>query len=159
MRNLITNIETKTLQAAAVVNGNGTVFNITGLGTVAVQVLISGAGTTQVNFEVTVDNTNWAAIKGTTVPATSSLVSITITSGMFQFDVGGFLQFRARISDTVGVISVTVIAAGVTFGTGGLSSETDTELETDDLDTGVGTDTQAIVGVALAESGGHVLLG
>lgn len=35
----------------------------------------------------------------------------------------------------------------------------DTELETDDLDTGAGTDTQAIVGLALAESGGHALVG
>ena len=159
MRNLITNIETKTLQDAAVADGNGTAFSITGLGTLAMQVVIVGAGTTQVNFEVTVNNTNWVAIKGTTVPATSSLVSTTIVSGMFQFDVGGFSQFRARISNTVGVVAVTAIASGVTLGTGGLSSETDTELETDDLDTGVGTDTQAIVGIALAESGGHALLG
>ena len=159
MRDLITNIETKTLQNAAVADGNGTIISITGLGTIAVQAIISGAGTTQVNFEVTVDNINWTAIKGTTVPATSSLVSTTIISGIFQFDVGGFLRFRARISNTIGVVSVTVVLAGVTFGTGGLSSETDTELETDDLDTGAGTDTQAIIGIALAENGGHALLG
>lgn len=35
----------------------------------------------------------------------------------------------------------------------------DTELNTDDLDTGAGTDTQAIIGLALAESGGHTLVG
>lgn len=34
-----------------------------------------------------------------------------------------------------------------------------TELTLDDLDTGAGTDDQAIVGLALAESGGHVLVG
>lgn len=39
------------------------------------------------------------------------------------------------------------------------SGAIDTELTTDDLDTGAGTDTQAIVGIGLAESGGHTLLG
>tara|TARA_Y100000310_G_scaffold202967_1_gene203212 strand:+ start:2661 stop:4019 length:1359 start_codon:yes stop_codon:yes gene_type:complete len=39
------------------------------------------------------------------------------------------------------------------------SGTVDTELEADDLDTGAGTDTQAIVGIGLAESGGHTLLG
>lgn len=41
----------------------------------------------------------------------------------------------------------------------GGSLTVDSELNTDDLDTGAGTDTQAIIGLALAESGGHVLVG
>lgn len=44
-------------------------------------------------------------------------------------------------------------------GTVGISGSVNTELNTDDLDTGAGTDTQAIVGVALAASGGHTLVG
>jgi len=159
MRNLITNIETKTLQSAAVANGNGEIFNISGLGTITLQVLITGAGSTKVNFEITVDGTNWTAIKGTNVPGTNIKVISTTASGVFHFDVSAFSQFRARISDTVGVVSVTVFGAGVITGTGGLSAMTDTELNTDDLDTGVGTDEQAIVGIGLAESGGHTLLG
>ncbi|MBC8232815.1 hypothetical protein H8E77_24980, partial [bacterium] len=151
--------EEATLQDAIDVDGNGTAFDIAGLGTLALQVLISGAGTTIVNFEVTVDDINWAGIKGSIVPDTGSKTILSTTSGIFHFDISGFSQFRARISNTIGVVEVTVKGAGVAVGTGGLSNESDTELETDDLDTGVGEDTQAIVGIALAESGGHTLVG
>ena len=122
MRNLITNIETKTLQSASAADGNGAFFDVTGLSTVVLQVLITGAGTTKVNFEVSLDNMNWTAIKGTNILDTTK-ASSTITSGLFHFCVGALSKFRARISDTVGVVSVTVLGAGITTGANELSSD------------------------------------
>jgi len=122
MRNLITNIETKTLQDAAAANGNGILFDITGLSAVVLQVLISGVGTTKVNFEVSIDNTTWTAIKGTNI-LTVTKVASTIDSGLFHFSIGALLKFRARISDTISVVSVTVLGTGISTSAGELSAE------------------------------------
>lgn len=54
-------------------------------------------------------------------------------------------------TDSTGLVSVDDNGGSLTIDS--------TALTTDDLDTGIGTDTRGIVGIGLAESGGHTLLG
>lgn len=73
-------------------------------------------------------------------------------------DAGGALagtdgDYIPLTTDSTGNLRVAV-SGSLTLG-----SAVDTELTTADLDTGAGTDTRAVVGLALAESGGALLVG
>ncbi len=59
--------------------------------------------------------------------------------------------------DSIGGARIEVVVRAPGDGVGG--TVVDTELTTADLDTGAGTDTRAVVGLALAESGGALLVG
>jgi hypothetical protein len=70
-------------------------------------------------------------------------------------DVNGVLQTSQN-----GTVTVSDGGGSLTVdGTVSVSGAVDTELTTADLDTGAGTDTRAVVGLALAASGGAVLAG
>jgi len=62
-------------------------------------------------------------------------------------------------SDSTGVLSVDDNGGSLTVdGTVSVTGAVDTELTTDDLDTGVGTDTRAVVGIVGSKSGGAQLI-
>ncbi|RMG70854.1 MAG: hypothetical protein D6711_16440, partial [Chloroflexi bacterium] len=64
------------------------------------------------------------------------------------------------ITDNGGTLSIDDGGNSITVdGSVSISGSVDTELTTDDLDTGVGTDIRAVVGLVMAESGGGVLVG
>lgn len=71
-------------------------------------------------------------------------------SGQAQVGVTNFPAVQP-VSDNGGSLTVD--------GNVGITGAVDTELTTADLDTGAGTDTRAVVGLARAESGGGVLVG
>lgn len=62
------------------------------------------------------------------------------------------LPVDLRTDNLAGNLDVNIAASGATI-------TVDSELTTADLDTGAGTDTRAVVGLALAESGGALLVG
>lgn len=104
--------------ATASTTTNGTPATVSGYATVGVQVVISATGT--VNFEGTLDNTNW-------LPATcilssdASAVTSATASGLYQCNVAGFTQLRGRISANTGTITVKSLAttSAVRSGVGG----------------------------------------
>ena len=88
--------------------GNGTVFDVSGLTNLSVQLL--GTFTATVNFEGSNDGgTTWAAVpffnSGGANASSATAVGIFTTYNL------GYLLFRARVTWTSGT-SVTVIAAG-----------------------------------------------
>jgi len=94
-----------THQSAATANGNGTVATVTGYGSVRFRV--SGAFSATVNFEASMDGTNWdplAAINATT----GQLVTSTTSPGVFVADIVGVQAIRARVSGySSGSVTVT----------------------------------------------------
>lgn len=118
-----------TLQNAAAANGDGTEGAVAGHGTVAVQV--SGTFSATVNFEGTVDGTNWLAVQGVNA-GTGAVVSAATAPGLFLIPVAGLDKFRARVSGyTSG--SVTVTARAVQ---GPVTSAADLELAVQDIQIG-----------------------
>lgn len=95
-----------TLQDAAGATGNGTAISTAAYTSVALQVVISNTAT--VTFEGTADNSNWVSVVCTSTASTSgSLVTTATASGMYQCNVAGLSQFRARISAfTNGTVTV-----------------------------------------------------
>ena len=71
------------------------------------------------------------------------------------------VQGTVNVADGGGSLTVDGTVAATQSGAWSVSvsGAVDTELTTDDLDTGAGTDTRAVVGLVLAESGGGVLVG
>lgn len=112
-------IFTATLQDAAGANGNGTSFSVAGLATIALQVIITNAAT--VNFEATIDGTNWVQLNGINIATPGMTAETTTASGIFLFDVSGLVYVRARISGWAAG-TVTVTGSGVSTSTGGLGS-------------------------------------
>lgn len=118
------------LQNAATATGDGTAMVVSGYGTIGVQVVLTSA---TITFEATIDGTNWVAVLCSL--STDASTSTTATaSGLYQCQVAGYNQFRARIS-TYGTGPVTVKALVTTArlggggsggGGGGLSEEADT---------------------------------
>lgn len=97
------------MQSAAVATGDGTALAVqdgNGIFKVAA-IQITGITTATVTFEITIDGTNWVAIKFTNV--TSGTAATTATAdGIYVADVTGMRQLRARISAwTSGTITVT----------------------------------------------------
>lgn len=89
------------LQDAQTGNANGTAIDCTQQAIGAMTVLtaqVVGAGFTgTVNFEGTVDGTNWVALSGTDLASAAAAATAT-AGGIFRFTVLGLLKFRARTS-------------------------------------------------------------
>lgn len=97
-------------QNAAAANGNGTIANVGGLAGIGVSV-VGAAGVNTVNFEATLDDTNWYAIEVYNLQ-TGSIVQTTTADGLYYLAIAGFDQVRCRISGyTSG--SVTIIGKGI----------------------------------------------
>ena len=86
-----------TAQNAAAANGNGTVVNVGGLNVLGVQVK-GIAGGALVNFEGTVDGTNWVAIPGMAYGSGLTLSAVA-ADNIYIVPICGLDQFRARISN------------------------------------------------------------
>lgn len=86
--------------------------------------------------------------------------SETLMNGVMPVsDNGGSLTIDGTVAVS-GTVAVTDNSGSLTVDNGGtFAVQADTELTTSDLDTGGGTDTRAVVGLALAASGGAVLAG
>ena len=99
----------ETLQAAAEANGNGTPINLSGIAALAVQ--ITGTFSATINFEATIDGTNWIAAKAIDLN-TGSPINTTTATGIFMFNVPGLRLFRARISSySSGSVTITAVAS------------------------------------------------
>lgn len=98
-----------------------------------------------------------------------ALDSVTLLSGNSGTKDGGTVRVvlatdqpqltNALKVDGSAVTQPVSIAATVTVDASGTTVPVDSELTTADLDTGAGTDTRAVVGLVLAESGGGLLVG
>ncbi len=98
-QNAATTPNPTTLQIDAVANGNGFQMDVAGYATVLIHIMSSTAmsGGTTVNFEVSVDGSNWTAIMGTLI--SSGVVASTATAdGDYRVNVTGFNWLRTRIS-------------------------------------------------------------
>jgi hypothetical protein len=104
----VTSTPAATLQAAAGADGNGTAFDINGARRVTVQV--SGTFSATVNFEGTIDNTNWFAV-GLKTAADGAAVTTTTGAGVWKRTPDLALsQIRARISGWAsGTVTVTAL--------------------------------------------------
>lgn len=92
---------------AASATSNGNVLDINDYAAVAVQV--TGTFTAVINFEGSVDGSNWVALQA--IPSGSSTPVTSVSSaGVWVVPVSGFTQMRARLTWTSGT-SVTVLGA------------------------------------------------
>ena len=102
-----------TFQSGATATGNGTAFEVGGLGAVGVQV--EGITTATVIFEGTVDGSTWYAIRAYD-RTNGTIASQATADGLWEVPTAGLKQLRARISAyTSGTITVSglgVFAAG-----------------------------------------------
>jgi hypothetical protein len=106
-----------TLQdAVSAGTADGTALPVDTYTSVGVQVTISATGT--VVFEATGDGTNWVA-KLCTLTSDASAASSVTASGLYQCNVAGMQQFRARISANSGTITVIARASTAIFSGGG----------------------------------------
>jgi hypothetical protein len=97
-------VATATWTASTSLNATEAV-NTVGLGTVTVTSVETGTTTTAgaLTFEV-YDGTNWWAIQGQQTGSYTLMSSYTLVNGTnvaWQFDVGGFQQFRVRLSTAI----------------------------------------------------------
>lgn len=101
-----------TFHSAAGATANGAVMNCSGLNTVLAQ--ITGTFVATVNWEATVDGTNWVALYAVNC-ATGAVATTATVPGLYQVVLGGARLFRARLTWTSGT-SVTVTGLGVEDG-------------------------------------------
>ena len=106
-------VKAETLQNAAGANGNGTASSIQGFTTAVVQV--SGTFSATVNFEASVDGTNYTAIQCFSIGDRSTSLTTTTAAGAWRCNVVGINKFRARVSG-YGSGSVTVSAMFISAG-------------------------------------------
>lgn len=101
-----------TFQNAATALGNGTEIDVSAYTTLTVRVSISATATVQ--FEESVDGTNWTNIVGRTPAGGFNLNTQNLAgSGEFTFAIAGFKFMRFRISAyTSGTVTVTGYASG-----------------------------------------------
>jgi hypothetical protein len=108
-----------TLQSAAVANGNGTLMTVTGESVAMITVnCATCSGGTQINFELSEDNTNYASVNGILL-GTNTIASTTTTAGItiWEIPVTGAQSLRARISAySAGTVTVTGHAVPVSYG-------------------------------------------
>lgn len=97
------------LQTAAVAIGNGTPMQVNGLSWGIAQVV--GITTATITWEATIDGTTWAGLRATAI-ATGTAAATATADGLYQIDLRGLSQIRARISAwTSGTITVTINAS------------------------------------------------
>ena len=95
-------------QAAVAANGNGNVFDVKGYDYVCVQT--AGTFDATINFEATVDESNWESMQGNLVGAVGVATSAT-TTDIWRFDVRGISQLRFPVASYVsGNVTVTGLA-------------------------------------------------
>lgn len=104
-----------TLQNAVSASGNGTALTVTsgeegGYATCSFQV--SGTFSATVDFEATVDGTNWVGLETVSAADSGTVGTSTSSAGIYRATVLGLLQVRARVTWTSGT-SVTVTALAV----------------------------------------------
>lgn len=101
------------LQNAAGANGNGTELEVSNLNDGSGQVLglqITGTFTATVNFEGTIDGSNWSAVEGVSMADDASTPTTATAAGLYRINTGGLLKFRARISNhSDGTVTVTAL--------------------------------------------------
>lgn len=97
-------------QNAAAADGNGTAVDVTGYTNLAFQV--TGTFSATVNFEATIDGTNYVALSVWDTP-TNTRVTTATAAGLFYVAVGALWQVRARISGYASG-TVTVLARAST---------------------------------------------
>lgn len=103
------------LHDAAVVTATGgelECFNKNNGAYTVVTFQVTGISGDTIDFQGTIDNTNWGAIRVTPL-ATGTVATSTTVDGLFQVTVTGLLKVRAnltRVSGTVTVIAVAVAA-------------------------------------------------
>lgn len=149
------------LHDAISATANSAAIPVQGYSTVAFQV--AGTFVATVTFQGTIDGTNWVSLEAIPSDGTTPVTSAT-AAGIWIASCAGLAQVRVSTAWTSGT-SVTVKsfvsmeAPAFLGGTGTITGTVtvDSELTTADLDTGAGTDTRAVVGLALAASGGAVL--
>jgi hypothetical protein len=97
------------LQTAAVATGNGTPSHVSGLSWGVAQIV--GITTATITWEATIDGATWAGIRATLLSSGTAAATAT-ADGLYQIDLRGLSQVRARISAyTTGTITVTFNAA------------------------------------------------
>lgn len=169
-----TNIRTHANLSTTVVPGDGAIaLNVLGFGAVGIQIAGSFSGT--LVFEGSIDGTVWSAVNATPPNSTTAVSSATST-GLWIAVVGGLVFVRVRLSayaSGLAVVNITAVpfsatasAGGGGGGGGGDASAANQLLEIADLDklvaqvldydTGAGTASTVIHGIALPASGGPV---
>ncbi|HWQ32536.1 MAG TPA: hypothetical protein VNQ79_06615 [Blastocatellia bacterium] len=122
-------VKATTLQNAAAATGNGTALDVSGWYAAALQV--SGTFSATVTFEVTVDDTNWIAVRACNLND-GSYSTTASAPGVFAIPLAGVSQLRARVSAyTSGSVTVVarqtqgvIVRAGDTGGAGGSGTVT-----------------------------------
>lgn len=106
-------VTSATLQDAATADGNGTDFDITGMGTVRLTVIPTSFSAT-VTFSASADGTNFDVIRGykqgATTVATSLALSGSSTVSIWEFPAAGLTKIRAALSGSSGT-SITIVGA------------------------------------------------
>lgn len=145
-------IKTKTLHNAATGDGDGTVFDITGMATIQLTVNpTSYTGT--VTFKASEDGTNFDNILGTkqgTTTVASSVANPGSTKSIWEFQVAGLTKFKAPLTSSGGT-SITVTAhatpqpnanpVGSTIGTAVIQANSGTALAADQTNSELRTST------------------
>lgn len=134
------------LQQGATATGTGIPIILNGaFGSLALQVWGTFVGT--INFEITINGTDWVPANGVTTSTT--------TPGVFYFSVNGIMQLRANITTyTSGTINVMANALEAASGDDGLVQLTSNFAQKSDV---VSTDTVVTAGtnVLYTASGGQ----
>jgi len=104
----------ETLQNAVTANGDGTEIDTLGSSVGTVQ--IAGTFDATVTFEVTVDKTNWVAVRAVN-KNTGGLSSTATAAGIYLVPLDGARQLRTRVSSYVsGTVTSTVVLVSVASG-------------------------------------------
>src|SRR3990172_10833494 len=91
------------MQAAAAAPGDGREVDVSGMQKGVIEVDITGTGT--VDFEGTINDVIWTAVRGLDLTAATETWVTSITADkIVQFDVSGLLKIRARVSAVSGSI-------------------------------------------------------
>lgn len=98
-------VASTTMQNAVSATGNGTSLDVQGKAVAVLQ--ITGTFSATINFEASVDDTNWFNINATQLGADALITSATGT-GLFRISCAGIKSIRARVTWTSGT-SVTVV--------------------------------------------------
>lgn len=107
MQNVVDPSILETLQTAQAGNANGTAIDMKGFGRLTIDVTVS-TFTGTVNFEGTIDDSNWFVV-GLKTNADGAAVTTATAAGAFKLPADGpaLSQFRARTSGvTVGNVTV-----------------------------------------------------
>ncbi len=112
-----------TLQNATT-TGNGTAAAASGYTVIGLQIVENGSGDRVVNFEASVDGTNYKALTCRNITADTSITTIA-ASGIVTCNIGGFSKFRARVSGgTTGTVTVTALMLDNASATGSTNGGT-----------------------------------